>query len=436
MFDRCKPPFFIAAILFAVGMGAVPMAANAQELNVSSPKPSDNGALHYHRAILALSVVPLEERKPLAEPIWNVFGESTKDEISQAISQLALHSRHAIRAARKGTDQADADFGIDYADIDANGSLPHAQPMLQLGRLLTLVGIGKQIDEDWENAAELFFSSMRLGAHMAKQPTLIESLVGVEVFENNYYALAFWATKCPDIELAKKTYARLQNSNFSVKPARTIAYEAKIVEQQIEALKGEYPKGDWSEMLLASLGEYAPVGASLEHHAGKTKEICIKCGMPATAFASKAAFDSYIDKIRDVRKVYLGKVASCMSATTASERLQTAAQLTKEYAPQFKQLGDNHILDAPRIAGFYLTHSAQMQMAQVAIAASANRSDGKFPGRLQDIKSLDATSTKSVYDGSEIEYKALNGGKDISIRIRAAEVAGTPLPVIEFTSVR
>ena len=125
-----------------------------------------------------------------------------------------------------------------------------------------------------------------------------------------------------------------------------------------------------------------------------------------------------------------------MSVPSASERLQLAARLTNEYAPQFKQLGDNHILDAPRIAGFYLTHSAQKQMARVALASAASRTASGLPSSLQEINLLDETSTMSAYDGSKIEYKALNNGKDIAIKIRAAEVAGTPLPVIEFTSVR
>lgn len=75
-------------------------------------------------------------------------------------------------------------------------------------------------------------------------------------------------------------------------------------------------------------------------------------------------------------------------------------------------------------------------MARVALASAASRTASGLPSSLQEINLLDETSTMSAYDGSKIEYKALNNGKDIAIKIRAAEVAGTPLPVIEFTSVR
>ena len=56
--------------------------------------------------------------------------------------------------------------------------LPHCQPMLELGRLLTLTGIYAQIEGDWEKAASLMFEGMRMGRQMTGQPTLAEVVRG------------------------------------------------------------------------------------------------------------------------------------------------------------------------------------------------------------------------------------------------------------------
>ena len=422
-----KTRIAVVAALLLVGL----QSTIAQD--VPFPEPSTNGAQHYNRALLTLSTVPVEDREPLIAPIWQVFGESSKEELKKAIDQVVLHARHAIRAAELGSEQEKADFGIDYAHHGHSAALPHAEPMLQLGRLLTLKGIGEQIDGDWDEAASSFFSSMRLGRHMTTQPTLVESLIGVEILENNYYALAFWATKCPDTNVVKKALARFNaDSKISVDPARTFAHETSISDRKIERLKSAYPDGEWSEMLLEALGEYEDVGDNLNHHQEKAQKKCIMCGMPTSAFESKNSFDSYVEKIRVLRSSFLKEVASCINLP-AADSLPKAKSLTEKYAPQFEKLGDSNMLDASQVAGFYATHAAQQKMTQVALAMSANRNGDKFPA---DLGKLGKDDTCSPYDGSPIEYKVLDGGSDISVRIKAADVAGIALPVIEFSSAR
>lgn len=428
--------FTTRIFVFIALMISLRSVADAEILELPFPEASTNGAAHYNRAMLTLSGVPIEHRSALAGPIWEVFGDSTKEDLAKKVKELTLHTRHAIAAAVTGSEKVHADFGIDYGYQGHNSSLPHAQPMLQLGRLLTLSGIGKQIEEDWEGAAIQFFASMRIGRHMAEQPTLVESLVGVEILENNYYAFAFWAAKCPNKDLVTKAFTRLElGSASAVNPVRTIAYEAVVFDRQLQRLMGSYPNGSWSEMLLESLGEYEAVGKDLDDHRDQTRKKCIACGVPATAFESPAAFTSYVEKIRNLHKAYLSDVAVCMHLPVP-ERLQEADRLMNQYGSKFKELGDQHLLDARQIASFFATHSAQQQMARVALAAAATRDGNKFPATLKDIPLLSGSNLLSPYDGSPIEYEVLNDGSDISVRVKAADVKGIALPAIEFTSER
>ena len=74
-------------------------------------------------------------------------------------------------------------------------------------------------------------------------------------------------------------------------------------------------------------------------------------------------------------------------------------------------------------------------MTRVALAVGASRTDDRFPKNLSAVAPrFSGVMPSSPYDGSQIEYQLLNGGKDFSVTVPAAEAGKVKLPAIEFSS--
>ncbi len=412
------------------------VVARGQILRAPFPEPSTNAALHYNRAILLLTMVPVEDRVPLEKPIWEAFGDASREEIDKTVAKLVYDTRHVLHAALRGARQQQCEFGIDYADFGHGNVLPHTQPMLQIGRLVTLAAIHAQIHEQWEKAAVLMFQSLRMGRHMTSQPTLVESLVGLEMLENNYYALAFWGSKCPDVRLVKQAFLRLEvGSRLMAEPVVALANEASIIQRQIEQLKAAYPEGAWGEMLCEALGENAAAD-NLNEQRDKAKQVCIQRGVPAKVFTDKAAFDAMADKIAQTQMSYLTAGAACMHLPPKS-RAMRAKVIMESFQDKFKELGDQQMLDLQKIGSFFAAHQAEQTMARVALAVAASRTEQGFPASLESIAAeFSGEMPTSPYDGAPLQYTVLNGGKDFSVAIPAASADGIEFPRVEFSSLR
>lgn len=430
------PPISTALVACALLASLMSVPTRGQILRAPFPEPSTNAAAHYNRAMLLLSMVPIDDRKALDKPIWESFGNASRDEIDKSVAKLLYDTRHVLHAALFGTKQQFCEFGIDYTDFGHGNVLPHTQPMLQIGRLVTLAGIHAQIRGDWEQAAVMMFQSLRLGRHMTSQPTLLESLVGLEILENNYYALAFWGAKCPDNDLVRQAFIRLEvGSRTMAEPVVALANEASIIQRQIEQLKAAFPDGRWGEMLLEAMGQYA-TAANRQDQEAKAKQICLERGIPAEVFASKTAFNAMADKICKLQVSYLTEGAICMDLPPMHRVPQTNAVMEK-YESQFKQMGNQHMLDLKQIGSYFAAHKAEQTMARVALAVAANRSEKGFPTSLESTSALfSGRIPTSPYDHSPLKYEVLNGGKDFSLIIPPATVDGVEFPRVEFSSER
>ena len=408
--------------------------AEAQLLSTHYPEPSTNGALHYNRALLAMSIVPVEEREVLARPVWEAFGESSRSEIEQEVSKLTHAGRHALRAALKGTSCDHAHFGLDYSDYGHGATLPHVQPMLELGRLLTLAGIYAQIQQDWDRAGSLFFEGLWMGRHMTGQPSLAETIVGVQILENNYFALAYWATRCPETKLVRRAFLRFEAaSEGMVRPAFTLAKEASIVQRQHDRVRKSYPDGAWAEMLLESLGELT-IGADKQALQQKAKQICVERGVPQQAFASKANFSAFVSRLSNLRTTYFRSLAASMTLPT-TQRALAAKRIHQRAQAELDKLSKSKLPAAEDMVVIFASHEAERAMTRVALAAAAGRTDGKFPEDVSEVASrFSGVVPKSPYNGAPIAYKALNGGKDMSVTIPGATAGETSFPQIEFSS--
>ena len=400
------------------------------------PEPSSNAALHYNRAMLSLGAIPLETREVLMRPIWESFGDSTKEQIADLSGSLVYQGRHAIHAALEGSRRANCEFGIDYSDFGQGANVPHAPLMLQLGRLVTIAGIHAQISGQQDQAAEYFLNVMNMGHHLASQPSLLESLVAIEMLETSYYALAFWATRCDSTPLVNEVLNRLTiDAKRDLSPARVLASEADIFDRQVGRIVSEFPDGNWAELLLEAWGEFAAAGSRAELEE-KAKAIAIKRGTTNATFQNASAFAVVADRVRKLHTSYLREAAACV-ALECSARARRAEELYAKYLPQFEAIGDTEFVDVREIGRYFATHEAELMMARIALVAAASREDGKFPANLEQIKArFGGAVPTSPYDGGKVQYSTSDDGQSFSITIPEVAINGISFPRVEFSSVR
>jgi hypothetical protein len=397
------------------------------------PAPSSNAALHYNSAMLSLSMMDPAGREVLAKPVWEEVRSLSQQELQAKLSDLIHDGRHAINTALFGSRQNQADFGIDYS-LQGLGAMPHINPMLQLGRLMTLAGLHAQSNGQWKDAAKRFFGGLRMGRHMVQQPTLIESLTGVEILENNYYALANWAARCPDRKLVQYAFLHFEIMvPDMVNPAQSLAHEASIIDERCERLKAAFPDGSWAEMLLESLGEF--VAAQDEQELEKKAiELCVKRGIPAAAFNEKATFDSHVDRVKALWVQCMDETSSTMMLPPVA-RVARCNQIFEAYRDKLKRLGDEGFPNPSEIGNFFAIHEAEMTMLRVALAVAAERTDAGFPASLENVaQRFGGKLPRSPYDGSALVYQTINNGKDFSLGIAEAKAGEVTLPKIDFST--
>ena len=168
------------------------LSAAGQSLDMPMPRTATNAAIHYQRAILFLSAVDPAKRETLLKPIWEIVTPTSTEADLAKVDELLIESRHAIRSALVGTNQSEANFGLDIRQYMIASYLPHIHPMTDLGRLLALHGMQRQSTGNWQAAARIYLSVLRMGRQLNRQTTLAEALAGVEILETGYFALGQW----------------------------------------------------------------------------------------------------------------------------------------------------------------------------------------------------------------------------------------------------
>ena len=195
-------PIAVASVLVAFST-AHQCGAQTGTLAETFPAAAPNAALHYQRALLHLARLDSTQTQPLAKPVWEVLPAAEK-ELPREVVSLLSRARFAVRSAATGTRTADCNFGIDFGQYGAATQVPHVEGMVQLGRLLTLRGAHAESQDDWEEAAIIYFDGLRMGRHLTHQSTLLEALAGIQILRNNYFALARWSARCPSRPLVAR----------------------------------------------------------------------------------------------------------------------------------------------------------------------------------------------------------------------------------------
>ena len=423
-------------LLAACLLGAMVTTHVYAEADTPAPKPSTNAAAHYCRALLLLSSMPPASREMLSKPIWEVFGDASKEEIHAAISPVVFEGRHAIRAALQGSIQKGCQFGIDYCDTGQGTAAYHAPLMLQLNRLVTLSGIKQKIDGDDRLALGKFLAALKMGRHMADEPTLIEMLVGIEMMENAYFTLALWGTRCADPALAEVAFRRVEDSQWQLDPSKMMMAEAAILDEQVDRVIKEFPDGRWAEMMLESWGELAD-GNSRDELKGRLLEVAEQRGIRAEIFEDRASFEEAAKRFRATHVDYFQESAVCLQQSGMA-RAKCAAEIHDKFRPQFDEVGDSHFIDVQDVARHVATSEAERVMARVALAVAASRqADGKYPASLDTVAGkFGGKLPTSPYDGSAVKYTVLNDGQDFAVQVAEATFGDVVMPAIDFTSVR
>ena len=418
------------SVLIVLGFCLAP--AKCQSLNMPVPRTATNAAIHYQRAILFLSSVDPAKRETLIRPIWEIVSPTTTDADLAKVDDLLIESRHAVRSALVGTNQAVANFGLDIRQYMIASYLPHTHPMTDLGRLLALHGMQRQSAGKWQEAIRIYLSVLRMGRHMNRQTTLAEALAGVEILETGYFAIGQWATRCPDTALVEESFYILNAMSLDmVNPAKIMRSEASISKMRMDAMQDAFPDGAWAEMVLEALGAKFPN----TDHEGMRKaaiEEAAKFGVPPEAFDNKQTFDSYMRKIRAIYIALSKESANCLTLSPP-ESIQKGKEVFAKYEPKLLPTERASTLNTGKTAGYFAVHQAELDLLRLVLAISAARTAEGFPTSLSDIKArFGGQLPRSPYDGTDYQYEVLEGGKGFSIKVNEGEIEGIDLPEIDF----
>lgn len=415
-------------------VGTQPVAAQ-EEFSQPVPQTSPNGAIHYQRAILFLTAVDPQKRTVLEKPIWEIVTPETNDAEIDKLNQLLIESRHAIRSALVGSNQAFADFGLDIQQYMVTALLPHGQSMVDLAKLTCLVGMHRESEGQWKEAAELYFSTIRMGRHMTHQSTLAEAFAGVEILETAYFSLGQWASRCPDQKLVQDALKLLTTYAYDmVQPARTLQSEANILKLRMEALREAYPDGPWAEIVLETLGADFPV-ADPEGLKQAAKAAALKSGVSPAAFASKEAFLEKLGAIGSVSLDMLNETSLCLTRPVP-EAIRGGEAVASKYHAKLLETPNSRTWEPARIASLFAVHEAELTVLRASMAIAAAKTGDGYPAGLEAAaESLGADLPNSPYDGSPLRYESLENGKGFSVAIPAATVGSVELPEIKFRHV-
>jgi len=434
--DSNRWPCFITAfaLLLSLIFNSGQQSVSAQErLSQPAPRTALNGAIHYQRAILFLTAVDPTKRKILQKPIWEIVTPATTEAEIAELNELLIESRHAIRAAVVGSNQSVADFGLDIRQYMVSALLPHTQSMIDLSRLIALVGVHRESEGRWKDAADVYFATLRMGRHMTHQATLAEAIAGVEILETAYFSLGRWAAHCPDVQLVEDAFDLLSASTFGmVQPARTMQSEASILRMRMEALSEAYPDGPWAEMVLETLGADFPA-AGPEGLRKAAQAAAFECGVPHTAFDSKATFLGYLNKISTVYLNMANETAHCLSCS-APDAIRSGEKIAKKYQQRLVKTKNTSTWEPAKLASLFAVHEAELTVLRVSLAISAAKTTSGFPADLSVVADkFGGKLPTSPYDGSSLVYEVLDNGKGYSLSVSAAKVGEVELPAIQFS---
>ncbi|MGI9516816.1 MAG: hypothetical protein ACR2NP_07225 [Pirellulaceae bacterium] len=424
----------LAIAMMMVGFGNLTLAQTGTLAEPASP-PSPNAGLHYQRALLYLQAIDKDQTGPIQQPIWETVPRVSYQEMSDPIKRVLYQGRLALRSAASGTRLNLCDFGIDFSGHGAGTPLPHVRPMVRLGRLLTLRGVYEMTRGNWEEAAVIFFDGLRMGRHMNQQRTVAEALAGMEILENNYVALGYWAANCPNPKTVIRAQRMLETiAGDLVDPTRTVAGELGILSQRLVALDAAFPDGPWAELVLEELGkDFAE--QSLEELRVSAVNAAVDAGVERPVFENPESFRQHVQRISAINKRFTEAAAACMTLPPKA-RVERGQQIFDTYNERVGALGASLAFNPAEFGKTFAIHEAELTLARLALAIGATRTETGFPQSLSEVGGIFGGATPvSPYDSSPIEYTRLDDGAGYSITVPEMRAETALFPEVNFSSI-
>ena len=349
----------------------------------------------------------------------------------KTINNLLFESRHAIRSALIGARQGQADFGVDSLQYSVATLIPHADPMVQLHKLVLLYGKQLESDGHWEEAAEVYLKAFRMARHLTHQTTLVEALAGVQMLDN-YYVLSMWAVRCPQRTLVNQA-SRMVNAltKEMVNPAATMSYEFRILKLQLAKLRASFPDGPWAEMVLEALD------AAIPHTSDRAlrkaaRTTAAERGLPADIFENKQAFYRHVDGLKSLY-LAMAEEAAAVFTLPAGVAVERGQAIRDKFAAKLDKIGDPHVVNPGQIAAYFATHDAELTLAKVVVALAASKDEQGYPRQLAALTDrFGGQVPGSPYDGSPLFYEVLEDGRGFRIAVPKVNAGAIELPRIDF----
>jgi hypothetical protein len=296
-----------------------------------------------------------------------------------------------------------------------------------------LRGAYEESQENWDEAAVIYFDGLRVGRHMTHQRTLLEAIAGMQIQENNFFALARWAARCPEPGLVARAFGLFESMSHGLTdPARTLASETAILALEFDQIKKTFPNGPWGEIILESLG-VTPIDDEQENRK-QAVAACAKLGVPRTIFQDVKSFRRHVDRLAKLETRFAEAAAAAMQLPPKA-RIERGQRLYERYTKAVGIIGERGILNPAEIGALFAEHEAMATVLRCSLAVAARRSDRGFPDELADIAGgFGGTVPTSPYDGSAPRYEVRGDGKAFRIAVKEVRVNNVTLPRVDFNS--
>ena len=153
-------------------------------------------------------------------------------------------------------------------------------------------------------------------------------------------------------------------------------------------------------------------------------------GVPRGVFSSPDSFHEHVDKLQVTAHRFAESVTACVTLPPQS-RLRRAEALNRKYSTLITLLASDTLVDPVEIGTLLAEHEAELTVARLALAVSANKKDATFPGSLRDVESrFGGDVPVNPYSREPVSYRQLEDGRHFELTIPRLGA----LPEVNFRS--
>ena len=220
-------------------------------------------------------------------------------------------------------------------------------------------------------------------------------------------------------------------SSQVVSPSRALSFEASVLELTLDDVQLAYPDGNWAEIVLQAV-DAKPEASTPEAMRAAAKAAVIERGVPESVFADVESFETHIEKLREAHADYYRQTIACLNQPVGSA-VKRGQEIYDKFTPRLKALGDPDILNPGQIAAYFAVHEAELRLANLVLAISAQKQDEQFPQDLSGVaQQFGGQLPENPLGTGPVVYRPTADRHGFEIHFAGTQIAGIDLPKVGF----